>query len=63
MPINFHVKSINSNSAVVSWSSGSNGGEHQKFLLNVNNRFNITVDNINANNEYENVTVEIKSKN
>jgi hypothetical protein len=59
---NLSVVKVDTNSLILNWLSGSNGGENQMFLININNSFNITVSVGNTiQNENLNQSVEIKS--
>ena len=61
---NLTVTKVDTNSLTLNWLSGSNGGEHQIFLININNSFNITVptvENPAQQNENLNESIEIKS--
>ncbi len=63
VPKNLSIIKIGANSLVLSWISGSNGGEQQRFLLNINNTINLTInfDQFSSQNEFSNETIEIKS--
>jgi len=59
---NLSVVKVDTNSLILNWLSGSNGGENQMFFININNSFNITVPVGNIiQNENLNQSVEIKS--
>ena len=61
---NVSIIKIESNSLVLSWLSGSNGGENQMFLININGSINVSVPMVAEKllkNEFQNESVEIKS--